>query len=163
MADPWQLLTASQKKALDLLTDTFDGVVSAGRAGASGIAHPDETLQRVTALIAAVGDLAASSTKPMEALLTSQRNLANAMTSFAALQMEMAQVVEKMAASHRAVVDAMETLASPALGISEMIRSEPVVEKARARNAQPAGKAPATESAAGKSASSTTKNSPKKK
>lgn len=150
MADPWQLLTASQKKALDLLTDTFDGVVSAGRAGASGIAHPEETLERVTALIAAVGDLAASSTKPMESLLTSQRNLANAMTAFAALQLEMAQVVEKMAASHTAVVDAMEMLASPALGISEMIRSEPVVKKARARTAK-------------STAATTSKSTPKKK
>lgn len=136
MADPWQLLTASQKKTLGLVTDTFEGVVKAGRAGASGITHPEETLERVTALIAAVGDLAASSTKPMEALLTSQRNFANAMTAFAALQLEMAEVVGKMAASHSAVVDAMEALASPALSVSEMIRSEPVVEKAQKRAAR---------------------------
>ncbi len=140
MTDPRQLLNASQQKALGLLSDTFEGVVNAGRAGASSITHPEETLERVTALIAAVGDLAASSTRPMEALLTNQRNLANAMTAFAALQMEMAQVVEKMAASHTAVVDALESLASPALGISEMIRSEPVVGKAQARNAKTSAK-----------------------
>ena len=136
MADPWQMLTASQKKALGLVSDTFEGVVRAGRAGAAGITHPEETLERVTELIAAVGDLAASSTRPMEALLTSQRNLANAMTSFAALQLEMAEVVGKLAANHTAVVDALETLASPVLGVSEMIRSEPIVDKAQKRTAR---------------------------
>ncbi len=124
MADAWRLLTAPQRKALELVTDTFEGVVRAGRAGASGITHPEETLERVTSLIAAVGDLAASSTRPMESLLASQRNLANAMTAFAELQMEVAEVVARMAANHTAVVDALDALASPALHVSEMIRSD---------------------------------------
>jgi hypothetical protein len=130
MADPWQLLSSSQKKAMGLVTEAFEGVVKLGR---DTVTQPEETLHRLTALVAAVGDLAASSTKPMEALLASQRNLANAMTSFAQLQKEMAEVVDRLAASHNAVVDAMEKLAGPALTVSELIRSEPVVEKAQER------------------------------
>ena len=126
MADPWQLLSSSQKKAMALVTEAFEGVVKLGR---DAVTQPEEALHRLTTLVAAVGDLAASSTKPMESLLASQRNLANAMTSFAQLQREMAEVVERLAASHAAVVDSLEKLAGPALSVSELIRSEPVVEK----------------------------------
>lgn len=128
MADPLAMLSASQKKALGLVNEAFDNVVKVGKAGVS---QPEEALARITTLIAAVGDLAASSTKPVEAMLASQRNLANAMTAFAALQKEMAEVVERLAQNHVTLVDAMDKLASPALGISELIRSEPVVEKAQ--------------------------------
>jgi enamine deaminase RidA (YjgF/YER057c/UK114 family) len=130
MADPWQVLTSSQKKAMGLVSEAFDGVVKLGR---DAVTQPEEALQRLTTLVAAVGDLAASSTKPMESLLASQRNLANAMTAFAQLQTEMAEVVERLAASHNAVVDALEKLAGPVLSVSELIRSEPVVEKAQQR------------------------------
>lgn len=130
MADPWQLLTSSQKKAMSLVSEAFEGVVKLGH---DAVTQPEEALQRLTTLVAAVGDLAASSTKPMESLLASQRNLANAMTAFAQLQTEMAEVVERLAASHNAVVDALEKLAGPVLSVSELIRSEPVVEKAQQR------------------------------
>jgi enamine deaminase RidA (YjgF/YER057c/UK114 family) len=130
MADPWQLLTSSQKKAMGLVNEAFEGVVKLGR---DAVTQPEEALQRLTNLVAAVGDLAASSTKPMESLLASQRNLANAMTAFAQLQKEMAEVVERLAASHTAVVDSLEKLAGPVLSVSELIRSEPVVEKAQQR------------------------------
>ena len=130
MADPWQLLSSSQKKAMGLVSEAFDGVIRLGR---DAVTQPEEALHRLTTLVAAVGDLAASSTRPMESLLASQRNLANAMTSFAQLQKEMAEVVERLAANHTAVVDALEKLAGPALSVSELIRSEPVVEKAQQR------------------------------
>ena len=130
MADPWQMLSSSQKKAMGLVTEAFDGVVKLGR---DAVTQPEETLQRLTTLVAAIGDLAASSTKPMESLLASQRNLANAMSAFAQLQKEMAEVVDRLATSHGAVVDALEKLAGPALSVSELIRSEPVVEKAQQR------------------------------
>ena len=130
MADPWQVLTSSQKKAMGLVSEAFEGVVKLGR---DAVTQPEEALQRLTTLVAAVGDLAASSTKPMESLLASQRNLANAMTAFAQLQTEMAEVVERLATSHNAVVDALERLAGPVLSVSELIRSEPVVEKAQQR------------------------------
>ena len=89
MADPWHAIAASQQRALRLVNDTFTGVVRMGRAG---ITQPEEAIARLTALVAAVGDLAASSTKPMEALLTNQRNIANTMTAFAQLQRDLADV-----------------------------------------------------------------------
>ncbi len=123
-------VSASQRIALGLASEAFEGVVRASRAG---ISEPQEALNRITALIAAIGDLAASSTKPMEALLVNQRNLANAMASFAQLQADMAEVLAQVAASHAAVVDALEMLATPALAVSDMIRSEPTMKKAQGR------------------------------
>ncbi|WP_310962581.1 hypothetical protein [Nocardioides terrisoli] len=133
MVDPMELLTGAQRKALGMASEAFDGVMQAGR---SGISQPEEAVRRLTTLVAAIGDLAASSTKPMEALLANQRNLANAMAAFATLQAEMAEVLGTVAASHAAVVDALERLASPALTVSELIRSEPAVKKAQ-RKASP--------------------------
>lgn len=121
MVDPIQALSASQRKALGLVTEAFEQMARAGRAG---ITQPDEALRRMTALVSAVGDLAASTTKPVEALLANQRSLANAMQAFATLQAEMAEVLGTVAASHAAVVDALETLATPALTVSDLIRSE---------------------------------------
>lgn len=138
MADPWQAITASQQRALRLVNDTFTGVVKMGRAG---ITQPEEAVARLTALVAAIGDLAASSTKPMEALLSNQRNIANTMATFAQLQRDMADVVEGLAHHHAAVLDAMEKLASPAIAVSDLIRRDPVVEKAQER-AQAASESP---------------------
>ena len=134
MADPWQTITASQQRALRLVNDTFTGVVRMGRAG---ITQPEEAIARLTALVAAVGDLAASSTKPIEALLTNQRNIADTMTAFAQLQRDLADVVDDLAGYHTAVLDAMEKLAHPAIGVSELIRRDPLVDKAREK-AKPA-------------------------
>lgn len=128
MVDPLQALTSAQRKALGLVQETFEGIIHLSR---TGLTQPEEALRRLTELVAAVGDLAASTTKPMEALLTSQRNLANAMTAFATLQKEMAEVVEMVAEQHTAVVDALDKLASPVLAASEMIRSEPVKPRER--------------------------------
>ena len=125
-----QSVSKSQRVALGLVGEAFEGVVRASRAG---ISEPQDALNRITSLIAAIGDLAASSTKPMEALLTNQRNLANAMASFAQLQSDMAEVLAQVAASHAAVVDALEKLATPALAVSDMIRSEPAVKRAQGR------------------------------
>lgn len=148
MVDPLEALSRSQRAAMGLVGEAFDGVVRASRTGFS---EPQEALNRIVSLIAAIGDLAASTSKPLEALLANQRSLANAMASFAQLQADMAEVLAQVAASHAAVVDALELLASPALTVTEMIRSEPAVQKARAKTAKttpskkaPSKKAPAT-------------------
>ena len=126
--DPLQALTASQRKALGLANDAFEGLVRSGKAAVAG---PEETVARMTALVAAIGDLAASSTKPMESLLAGQRNLANAMSAFATLQREMADVVERLADHHNSVLDAMEALATPALAVTELMSSDGRAAKKR--------------------------------
>lgn len=73
MVDPLQALTSAQRKALGLVQETFEGITHLSR---TGLTQPEEAVRRLTTLVAAVGDLAASTTKPMEALLASQRNLA---------------------------------------------------------------------------------------
>ncbi|HEX7739902.1 MAG TPA: hypothetical protein VF426_09680 [Marmoricola sp.] len=156
MVDPLQAISRSQKAAVGLVGDAFDGVVRASR---SGLSEPQEALNRIVALIAAIGDLAASTSRPLEALLTSQRNLANAMASFAQLQADMAEVLGQVAASHAAVVDALELLASPALTVTDLIRSEPAVQKARTKAGAktPAKKAPAKKAPAKKRPTSGTR------
>ena len=130
MVDPFEALSRSQRAAMGLVGEAFEGVVRASR---TGLSEPQEALNRVVSLIAAIGDLAASTSRPLEALLTNQRNLANAMASFAQLQSDMAEVLAQVAASHAAVVDALEMLASPALTVADLIRSEPAVQKARTK------------------------------
>lgn len=53
MADPWQLLSSSQKKAMGLVSEAFEGVVKLGR---DAVTQPEEALHRLTTLVAAVGD-----------------------------------------------------------------------------------------------------------
>lgn len=134
MDDPLSAIARSQKAAARLVGETFDGVVRASR---TGLSEPQEALNRVISLIAAVGDLAASTSRPLESLLTSQRNLANAMASFAQLQADMAEVLTQVAASHAAVVDALELLATPAFTVTDLISSEPAVQRAQSRTAKP--------------------------
>jgi len=128
MVDPIQALTEAQRKATELAAEAFN---SARRAGTAAITQPEESYQRIMMLISAIGDLAASSTKPIEAVIANQRTLSSAMANFAALQADMAEVVGQLAASHAAVLDAMEALAGPALVVSDLIRSDPAVKKAQ--------------------------------
>jgi hypothetical protein len=140
MVDPLEALSRSQRAAMGVVGEAFDGVVRASR---TGLSEPQEALNRIVSLIAAIGDLAASTARPLEALLANQRTLANAMASFAQLQSDMAEVLAQVAASHAAVVDALELLATPALTVTELIRSEPAVQKARkTAKATKTGKAP---------------------
>ena len=145
MVDPLEALSRSQRAAMGVVGEAFDGVVRASR---TGLSEPQEALNRIVSLIAAIGDLAASTSRPLEALLANQRTLANAMASFAQLQSDMAEVLAQVAASHAAVVDALELLATPALTVTELIRSEPAVQKARkTAKATKTGKAPSKPSA----------------
>ena len=148
MVDPLEALSRSQRAAMGVVGEAFDGVVRASR---TGLSEPQEALNRIVSLIAAIGDLAASTSRPLEALLANQRTLANAMASFAQLQSDMAEVLAQVAASHAAVVDALELLATPALTVTELIRSEPAVQKARkTAKATKTGKAPSKPSAKAK-------------
>ncbi|MGN6160656.1 MAG: hypothetical protein ACTHOG_03030 [Marmoricola sp.] len=128
MVDPFQALTEAQRRATELAAEAFN---SARRAGTAAFTQPEDAYQRIMTLISAVGDLAASSTKPIEAVIANQRTLSRAMANFAALQADMAEVVAQLAASHAAVLDAMEALAGPALVVSDLIRSDPTVKKAQ--------------------------------
>ena len=128
MVDPIQALTDAQRKATELAAEALGNI---RRAGTAAITQPEDAYQRITTLISAIGDLAASSTKPIEAVLANQRTLSSAMANFAALQADMAEVIAQIAASHAALLDAMETLAGPALVVSDLIRSDPAVKKAQ--------------------------------
>jgi len=121
MADPIQALSDAQRRASELAAGAFAGFK---KAGSVAIGQPDEAYQRFVALIGAMGDLAAMSTKPLEAVLANQRAVSNAMANFAALQADMAEVVGQLAASHAAVLDAMEALASPLLVVSDLMRQD---------------------------------------
>lgn len=128
MVDPIQALTEAQRRASELAAEAFAGII---RASTAAITQPEDAYQRIMTLIGAVGDLAASTTKPLEAVIANQRTLSSAMANFAALQADMAEVVGQLAASHAAVLDAMEALAGPILVVSDLIRSDPAVKKAQ--------------------------------
>jgi len=128
VVDPIQALTEAQRRATELAAEAFN---SARRAGVAAVTQPEDAYQRILTLIGAIGDLAASSTKPIEAVIANQRTLSSAMSNFAALQADMAEVVGQLAASHAAVLDALEALAGPALVVSDLIRSDPAVKKAQ--------------------------------
>lgn len=106
MVDPIQALNNSQKQLRALL---------------GGVPDPAEALRSTVDMVSALGDLAASTAVPLQNLLASQRNLANAMQSFADLQQELGQVVGQIAASHNAVLDALEGLAWPITKASEVV------------------------------------------
>lgn len=127
MVDPIQALSDAQRRATELAAEAFNGV-------RRGISQPEDAYQRIMTLLGAVGDLAAASTKPLEAVIANQRALSSAMANFAALQADMAEVVGQLAASHAAVLDAMEALAGPVLVVSDLIRSDPAVKKAQQRS-----------------------------
>lgn len=130
MVDPIQALTEAQRRATELAAEALGNI---RRASTAAITQPEDAYQRILTLLSAVGDLAASSTKPIEAVIANQRTLSSAMANFAALQADMAEVLGQVAASHAAVLDAMEALAGPALVVSDLIRSDPTVRKAQQR------------------------------
>lgn len=149
MADPMQALTNSQQQAIALMGSAFDGLMGlaggAVKAGTVGITEPTEALAKMVELVSAMGELAASATLPMQNLISSQRNLANAMESFADLQKELGEVVGKIAASHIAMLDALEGLAKPVVIAGDVIRGD--------TRKTPARKAPAKKASAKKSTS----------
>ncbi|MDP3891518.1 hypothetical protein [Nocardioides sp.] len=112
--NPIELLTRSQRAALDLASDTFTTLLKAGRAG---VGHPDEVLHQVTALLGAVGDLAGSTAQPLQDFVTRQRELADTMAGLAQMHADMAELVSAVAQRHADVVEAMERLSAPVLGL----------------------------------------------
>jgi prophage DNA circulation protein len=119
--NPWEMIARSQRAAVGLFAETMSTVVEMGRAG---VTRPEEVLAQVSAMAAAMGDLAGSTAKPLEFFLNSQRQLAETMEAFAVLQRQMAEVVESAAASHAAIVQALEMMSNPVLGVAHRLRSE---------------------------------------
>lgn len=118
---PWDMITKSQRAAVGVFTGSVSKLVDMGK---TGVTRPDELLHEVTAMAAAVGDLASSTARPLEFFVKSQKQLAESMAAFAVLQRQTAEVVEQVAASHAAVVDALELLSNPVIGVAQRLRAE---------------------------------------
>jgi hypothetical protein len=118
---PWDMINKSQRAAVGMFTGSVAKLVDMGK---TGVTRPDELLHEVTAMASAIGDLASSTARPLEFFVSSQRQLAESMAAFAVLQRQMAEVVEGVAASHAAVVEALELLSNPVIGVAHKLRAE---------------------------------------
>jgi hypothetical protein len=118
---PWDMINKSQRAAVGMFTGSVAKLVDMGK---TGVTRPDELLHEVSALASAIGDIASTTARPLEFFITSQKQLAESMAAFAVLQRQMAEVVEGVAASHAAVVDALELMSNPVLGVANRLRSE---------------------------------------
>jgi hypothetical protein len=116
---PWEKLARSQRAAVGLLGDAVGRLVEMGR---TGVTRPEEAVREVVALATALGEVASSTARPLEAFLTSQRQLAEAMSAFAALQRQLADVVDTAAANQLAVIEALELMTSPVTGVAHRLR-----------------------------------------
>ena len=92
--------------------------------GKAGVTRPEEVLEQVSALAAAMGDLAGSTARPLEFLLESQRQLAETMSAFAVLQRQLADVMETAATNHAAIVQALEPMSNPFISVAQRVRSD---------------------------------------
>jgi hypothetical protein len=127
MADnPWDVIARSQRAAVGMFTGSVSKLVDMGK---TGVTRPDELLREVAAMAAAIGDLASSTARPLEFFISSQKQLAESMAAFAVLQRQMAEVVEGVAASHAAVVDALELMSNPVIGVAHRLRAEEKKQK----------------------------------
>jgi hypothetical protein len=124
--NPWEMIARSQRAAVGLFAETMSTVVEMGKAG---VTRPEEVLAQVSAMASAMGDLAGSTARPLEFFLNSQRQLAETMEAFAVLQRQMADVVENAAASHAAIVQALEMMSNPVVGVAQKLRSEEAAPK----------------------------------
>lgn len=118
---PWDKIARSQRAAAGLLADTVASLVDMGKAG---VTRPEEVLEQVSALAAAMGDLAGSTARPLEFLLESQRQLAETMSAFAVLQRQLADVMETAATNHAAIVQALELMSNPFISVAQRVRSD---------------------------------------
>lgn len=118
---PWEMIARSQRAAAGLLADTVSSLVEMGKAG---VTRPEEVLAQVSALAAAMGDLAGSTARPLEFFLESQRQLAETMSAFAVLQRQLADVLETAASNHAAIVQALEMMSNPVIGVAQRVRTE---------------------------------------
>ena len=119
--NPWEMIARSQRAAVGLFADTLSAVVDMGKAG---VTRPEEVLSQVSAMAAAMGDLAGSTARPLEIFLDSQRQLAETMAAFAVLQRQMAEVVESAASNHAAIVQALELRSNPVIGVAQRLRTD---------------------------------------
>lgn len=134
---PWDKIARSQRAAAGLLADTMASLVEMGRAG---ITRPEEVLEQVSALAAAVGDLAGSTARPLEFLLESQRQLAETMSAFAVLQRQLADVMETAASNHAAIVQALELMSNPVIGVAQRVRSDKESSDTQSRKSRTSAK-----------------------
>ncbi len=126
MADrptPLERLLSSQRAAVGILTERLEALATT--ISRTGVSSPEEALRQVAAVVRAAGDLAASTARPMEMFLDTQRQLATTMRSYAELQRQLADVLAVLADNQAAVVDALEGLANPVLGLAESLRAKP--------------------------------------
>ena len=119
--NPWEMIARSQRAAVGLFAETMSTVVEMGRAG---VTRPEEVLSQVSAMAAAMGDLAGSTARPLEIFLESQRQLAETMAAFAVLQRQLAEVVESAATNHAAIVQALELMSNPVIGVAQKLRTD---------------------------------------
>ncbi len=118
---PWDMISKSQRAAVGMFTGSVAKLVAMGK---SGVTRPDELLREVTAMASAIGDLASTTARPLEFFVSSQKQLAESMAAFAVLQRQLADTVEQVAASHAAVVEALELLPNPVIGVAHRLRAE---------------------------------------
>ena len=118
---PWDMISKSQRAAVGVFTGSVSKLVDMGK---TGVTRPEELLREVAAMASAVGDLASLTARPLELFVSSQKQLAESMAAFAVLQRQMAEVVEQVAVSHAAVVDALELLSNPVVGVAHRLRTD---------------------------------------
>lgn len=111
--DPFALLDKSQRVALDVAGDAFNALKAVGRTAT----QPDEAVRQLSTLVAAVGDLASASVKPMQDMIVRQRELADTLATLTKAQSELAQLVESLAARHAAFVESLEAATAPVFGL----------------------------------------------
>jgi hypothetical protein len=117
---PWDRITRTQRAASGLFADAVSRLVDMGK---TGVTKPDELVREVGAMATALGDLAGSTAKPLEAFLASQRQLAETMSALAVLQRQAADLLEVAASNHRTIVDALEMMSSPVVGVAQRLRT----------------------------------------
>lgn len=115
--DPFALLNKSQRLALDVAGEAFDALVAVGKTAGRTATQPDEAIRQLTNLVGAVGDLAAASVAPLEDFIVKQREIADTMASLAAVQADLARLVESLAQRHAAIVGSLESATAPLFGL----------------------------------------------
>jgi hypothetical protein len=118
---PWDMISKSQRAAVGMFTGSVAKLVDMGK---TGVTRPEELVREVTAMASAIGDLASTTARPLEFFVASQKQLAESMAAFAVLQRQLADTVEQVAASHAAVVEALELLSNPVIGVAQKLRAE---------------------------------------
>lgn len=116
--DPFALLNKSQRLALKVADEAATALIGLGRTAT----NPEEAVRQISALVGAIGDLASATAQPLQDFITRQRELADMMATLATAQSELAQVVETVAQKHAAIVESLEGLTAPVLGL--MIKAE---------------------------------------